>query len=100
MGKSSDHLQQDAQAQMHLITRAVGLAHQCFGAVVLALHKALADALWEELKEGEDFFPLATYSRERPSARRVRHRGGNEGPLAGRGSARSLMRKRQSRLSR
>ena len=57
MGTSSGHLQAHAQAHRLVIAVAIGLTHQRFGALVLALHKALADAWWQEGQEDQDVFP-------------------------------------------
>jgi hypothetical protein len=49
------NLQQDAQSQMTAIAVAIPLAHQSFGAIILAFHKAIGEARRQKVKEGQNF---------------------------------------------
>jgi hypothetical protein len=59
------HLKQDAQSQVPSIAIAVALAHQRFGAVVVALDKAIGEAHGQKVKEGENFLAPVTKGRQR-----------------------------------
>ncbi len=48
-------LQQDMKAQVETIAIAIGLAHDGFGAIVLAFDKAITQARGQEVKERENF---------------------------------------------
>ena len=53
----SSHLQEDVQAQMVTIARAVSLTHQGFSPIVLARDFAVREASGQKIKEGQDFSP-------------------------------------------
>ncbi len=58
------NLQENAQAEMVAVAVAIALAHQGFGAVVLALEEAIAQTGGQEVKKGENFLPPVTESRQ------------------------------------
>ena len=65
MVKSScDIAQYNAQSQMRAIAIAIALAHDGFGAVVLALHKAIGNTHGQKLEKGEDFVSPVFKGRE------------------------------------
>src|SRR5260370_25116120 len=54
-GNPLSHLQQDTKPQMATVAIAIPLAHQGFGAIVLAFHKTIREAGWQEVKKDENF---------------------------------------------